>query len=221
MAKTLLNSVNETLKRVSVIAGDSGALSTLTDSARQVSIDVAVQVINEAIGELYSVCEIPQPNELKESTVTLATGTRAYTLASDLLLLRWPFIDRTNNQYLTEFPGGYEKLLLLDPEQDDTGLPHFATIRPTDGKLVVDRAPDAADNGKIYYYQYDKTLRMTLAADTVPFSDDVFDAMVPVWAQIWKRDRRQEYDGAMVRANMGRAARLLTKSQPRTHYSPR
>ncbi|KKL73134.1 hypothetical protein LCGC14_2077920, partial [marine sediment metagenome] len=39
MAKTFLVAVNDTLRRVGVIAGDASALTTFTDSKRQRSID--------------------------------------------------------------------------------------------------------------------------------------------------------------------------------------
>ncbi len=162
-----------------------------------------------------------QPNQQGESTVTLVLGTRAYTLASDLLRIRWPMIDKTNTQWLKEYPGGYNAELVGDPEQDDTGLPHWGAIRPTDGKLYLDRAPAAEDVGKVYTYQYDKSLRITTAAATVPFNDDVFDAMVPAWVQLFKRERRNEFDEALYQLSVGRASRLLTQRQMRTHYNPR
>lgn len=220
-AKTLLQACNEILRRTGVVAGDAGLLTTLTDSARQVSIDQAVQVVNEGIGELYSTAEIAHPNQQAESTVTLLLATRAYSLAAGLVRIRWPMIDKTNTQWLLEYPGGYNAELLGDPEQDDTGLPHYAAIRPTDGKLFLDRAPAAADVGKVYTYQYDKSLLMTLAADTVPFNDDVFGAMVPAWVQLFKRERRNEFDDKLFRMSIGRASRLLTQKQMRTHYNPR
>lgn len=221
MAKTLLDSVNEILKRTSIITGDAGALTTLTDSARQPSIDMAVQVINEAIEELYSISDVPLPNEQAEATLTLVTGTRAYALGAGFLQIRWPMIDKTNNQYIWDYPGGYNAILLEDPEQDSTGLPHWGTIRPTDGMLHLDRSPTAADNGKIYTYQYDKLLAITTAAATVPFGDAVFRAMVPAWVQLFKRERRNEFDDALYRFNLGRAARLMTQRQMRTDYQPR
>jgi hypothetical protein len=221
MAKTLLNAVNETLKRVNEIAGDAGLLTTLTDSARQHPVDIAVQVVNEGVIDLYSVSQIAQPNEQAESTVTLVTSTRAYALASDLVALRWPFIDKTNNQYLTQYPGGYNAMLVGDSEQDDTGLPHFAAIRPTDGYLHLDRAPTSVENGRIYTYQYDKSLIMSAAASTVPFTDEVFTMMVPVWTQLWKREMRNEFDDGLYMKNLGVASKLLTRVQPITSYSPR
>lgn len=221
MAKTLLNAVNEILKRTSIIAGDSGALTTLTDSARQVPIDQCVQVINEANDELYSTSEMAMPNGQGEGTLTLVTATRAYTAATDLVKLRFPFIDKTNNQYLGEYPGGYNSILEGDPEQDDTGLPQYVCVRPTDGKLYLDRAPTSVENGRIYTYQYDKDLILDEAADTVPFRDAVFRAMVPVWVQLFKRENRNDFDEALYRLNIGRASRLLTQRQARTSYSPR
>lgn len=221
MAKTLLNGLNELFKRVSLIAGDAGALTSLTDSARQTAIDQGVQVINEANDELFTVSEIPMPNEQGESTVTLVTGTRAYTLATDLVQLRWPMVDKTNSQLLQEYPGGYNAMLLADLEQDDTGLPQYGAVRPTDSKLHLDRAPSSAENGRIYTYQYDKDLVLDEAADTFPFRDAVFRAMIPVYVQLFKRENRNEFDEALYRINLGRASRMLTQRLPRDSYSCR
>jgi hypothetical protein len=221
MAKTLLNGLNEIFKRVSLIAGDAGALTSLTDSARQTAIDQGVQVINEANDELFTVSEIPMPNEQAESTLVLVTGTRAYTLATDLVQLRWPMIDKTNSQLLQEYPGGYNAMLLGDMEQDDAGLPQYGVVRPTDSKLHLDRAPSSAENGRIYTYQYDKDLVLDEAADNFPFRDAVFRAMVPVYVQLFKRENRNEFDEALYRVNLGRASRVLTQRQPRESYSPR
>jgi hypothetical protein len=221
MAKTLLNAVNEILRRVGMVQGDDALLTSLAVSARQRSIDIAVQVVNEGIDELYSTTNQPQPNAQASSTVTLVSSQRAYTLATDLVRLRWPMIDTTNTQFLYEYPGGYDDLLLLDPEQDDTGLPFYAAIRPTDGKLHLDRTPTSAEDGRIYTYQYDKDVSLTNAEDTVPFGNAVFRAMVPAWVQLWKREQNNEFDGDLFKANIGRASRLMTQAQPRDDYWPR
>ena len=54
MAYTLLDAVNLSLKRVRVIQGDAGVLTTLTDSARQADIDIMIQAWNEIISDLYN-----------------------------------------------------------------------------------------------------------------------------------------------------------------------
>lgn len=219
--KTLLDAVNEILRRVQYIAGDAGVLTSLTDSARQSAIDIAKQIINEGISEVYTTSQVPLPTEQAESTVTLVTNTRAYALATDLEQLRFPLIDKTHTQFIYEFPGGYNEMLRRDPEQDDTGLPHLAAIRPTDGKLHMDRAPTSVDNGNVYTYQYDKNLGLTLATDNVPFGDPVFFAMVPVWAQLWKRAKRKDFDQGLFASDVGKACRLLTNKQVRESWSPR
>lgn len=217
MAKTLLNGVNEVLKRTGILSGTTGELTTLTDSSKQNYIDVAVQVLNEVVEELYETAGVPLPNEQAAATITLVTGTKSYALASDMVQLRWPFIDKTNNQYLTPFPGGYNELLVHDPEQDDTGLPHWGAISPVDGKLELDRAPTATENGRIYTYQYDKDLSMSAAADAFPCTDIVFRSIVPAAAQLFNRDRQRDFDSGVFRTSIGRAARYLTQSQrPRT-----
>lgn len=221
MPKTLLNAVNEILKRVKVIAGDSGELTTLTDSSRQPAIDQAVQSVNEGIDELYtSVCK-PKPLSQAESTITLVTSTRSYALATNMVELVWPLIDKTNNQYIFEYPGGYNQILQDDPEQDDDGLPHYAAISPINGELYMDVIPTSAENGNVYTYQYKKDLELSVLTDTVPFDNTTFRAMVPVWAELWKRDVRDDFDNGMYRASMGRAARTLSKVPARTSYSPR
>lgn len=219
--KTLLDAVNQILLRVNVIAGNAGVLTSLTDSARQHDIDVSVQVINEGIDELYSASGKTLPGEGAESTLTLATGTREYTLASDVVVLHFPMIDRTNTQYLFQWESSYDDFLLLDPQQLYTGLPRWGMISPITNKLRVDRAPDAGSNGKIYTYEYDKNLAMATATDLVPFDDITFRAMVPTWVQLYKREMRNEFDAALYQTNIGRASRTVTEVKARTHYDPR
>lgn len=218
---TLLDCVNEVFKRVNNIQGDAAALTTLTDSARQHPIDITIQVVNEGIDELYSSSKVEKPLGQAEGTITLATNSRSYPLASDLVRLIFPLIDKVNTQFILQMPGGYEAILLLDPEQNDTGLPYYADISPVTGQLYMDRAASSDNNGKVYTYQYEKELNMTLATDTVPFNNAVFRAMVPAWVQLYKREMRNEFDQALYQMGIGRAARLLTEVEPRGSYSPR
>lgn len=221
MAKTLLNSVNQILKRVGNVQGDADALVTLTSGARQRSIDVAIQVINEGIDELYSSCNMAQPKELGSSTITLVTNDRDYTVATDLVQIRWPLIDKTNDQYIWPYPGGYEQMLLDDPGQEWTGLPHYGVISPEDGTLYLDRLPTSAENGNIYTYKYDKELELSAASDTVPFGNAVWRAMVPAWVQLYRRDIQYEFDANLFTLSIGRAARLLSQNQMRSSYARR
>ena len=220
--KTLLDAVNEILRKKGLIAGDASLLGSLTDSARQASIDLAIQVVNEGIDEVYSTASISLPNQMASSTLTLITNTRDYVLPTDLVRLRYPLIDRSNTQFIMEYANGYEGILLVDPQQIFTGLPHFGAIRQTDGHLFVDRIPTVNENGRVYNFVYDKDTVLTAAADTVPFNNAVFRAMVPAWAQMWEREKRtQAFDAPTFKASIGRAARLLTQKPAREGYNPR
>lgn len=219
MAKSLLNCVNEVLKKVKVIAGDAGELTSLTDSGRQIYIDNAVQAWNEATDQLYSVSNKPLPKEIGEATITLNNNDRDYSLKTDLVQLRWPFIDETNGRIIQEYPGGYVSLVSsqLIPS-NHTGMPYYAAIRPTDGKLYLDAIPTASEVGLVYKYRYDKDLSLSSAASTVPFNDATFRAMVPAVAELWKRGQNQSFDAEIYNMSIGRASRLMTNVQQRSSY---
>lgn len=226
MAKTLLNAVNEIMKSVNVIAGDAAAFTTLTDTAQQHNIDLAVQIINEEIEELYSSSDKELPGEGKEGTITLATATREYSLPSDFIEFVLSnsevlAIDKTNTQYLWLWRNSYEDFLFLDPQQVYTGLPLWAMISPITGSLRVERAPTSVENGKVYTFQYIKNLALSAASDTVPFNDSVFRSMVPAWAEKWKSRARNEFSVDLYRQGQGRAARALPELPARRSYSPR
>lgn len=221
MSKTLLDAVNEVFKRVNVIQGDAAALTALTDSARQHPIDITVQVVNEGIDELYSQSHVELPNEQAEATITLVAGSRSYALNSNLTKLIFPLIDKTNTNFIWKYPGDYEGMLLLDPEQDDTGLPWWGIISPVNGQLFMNVTPTSIEAGRVYTYQYEKDLSLSSATDTMPFDNAVFRAMVPAWVQLYKREMRNEFDQSLYKMAMGRAARYLTEIDPRRTYSPR
>ena len=221
MAKTLIDGVNEILKRVNVNAGDAAALTTLVDSSRQHPIDISVQIINEGIDELYSKSHVSLPKSQGESTITLIAAQRSYDLATDLVELLYPLRDKTNTQYLYEYAGGYNMLLDLDPEQNDTGLPTWGVISPVDGKLFLDRAPTANEAGRVYTYQYEKDLALSASSDAMPFSNACFRAMVPAWVQLYKREMKNEFDKPLYETSIGRASRLVTELRQRDSYCPR
>lgn len=212
MAKTLLDGVNEALKRVKIVRGDTGALTSLTDPAVQTHIDLMIQMWNESLDDLYG--DTIKPKELAESTLTLATGDRDYALQTDLVELKFPLIDETNGNYIFEWEAGYMNLVTVQNIPDSwEGLPYYAVIRPTDGELYMDRIPTAQENGRIYKYRYDKDLVLAAAADTMPFTDAVFRAMVPVVAQKFSRERKRAFNEDEFRSSLGRAAALLATTE--------
>ena len=220
MAKTLLNAVNEVLKKTDVLDSD-GLLDSLTDSARQMFIDTAVQVVNEFMDELYS-GDISKPKQMRESTITLETGIQSYGLHSSLIMLRQEYhlVDETNNHIISiQGEDGYYKIVIGDIEQDDTGLPHFCAISPINGQLVMDRTPTANEDGRVYTYRYDRDLELDDADDCFPFNNAVFRAMVPGAAELWKFYERGEFNETIWNRSMARAKRFLRQLPKRGSWT--
>lgn len=215
---TLLQGVNDVMKRSALIQGDSGELATLSDSPRQVYIDKIVQTWNEVVEELYSVSDVPMPSELGEATITLVAGDRDYAL-NEFTTIHWPLVNESNGQYIYEFRGGYTAMWQSQPIPSDyTGLPRYGCIRETDGQLYFDRIPTSSEAGLVYKYRYDKDVSLSLAADTFPFKDAVYRALIPVVAGIFRSENRKEAISGAFASNIGRAARILSNVPVRTHY---
>lgn len=221
MARTLLNGVNEVLKQLGYIKGNSGELVSLTDAQRQTSIDQVIQAWNRLLIELYDASDVALPNELAESTITLVTDDRDYTLASDLIQIRWPLVDQTSGQKLYEYNGGYQQIFKDQSQPANyTGQASFAAIRGTDGLLYLDRIPTSSENGDVYTYQYDKDITMSLAADTYPFADAVFEVLISACTELVSRYKKRSYDAGEYNKSIGLAVGMMTKNQQRSSWTP-
>lgn len=223
MSKTLLNGVNAVLKRHRLIHGAAGDLSSITDSALQVAIDLSVDAWNEVLIKLYREMKRPLPDGTSTGTLTLATDDDDYdlsSLASDFVRLRWPLSDSTNNQFINQYPGGWEALFHEKQVTGQTGLPTLGAIRPTDGQLLLNFTPTANENGRQYKFVYDKTLIMTDASDTFPFRDEVYQVLILPVTEAVRRDLRNAFDKSLYDENVALAASLLTQETPADSYMP-
>ena len=102
MAKTLLNAVNEVLNNTRHISGTDGALTSLTDSARQVWIDGAVTSLRDTVQELYSQTRTPLPKIMRTQPIALVEDKRSYALDNDVIKLQWPLRDEDNGEIILE-----------------------------------------------------------------------------------------------------------------------
>lgn len=215
---TLLTAVNAVLNKVHITSG-SGALSSLTDSGRQIYIDEAVRLWNEAIDTLYDMTGSSRVQEAGETTVTLVTDTREYSLPSGLVQVRWPLVEAANGYVIYAYPGGYEQMRIDQRQPDDwAGLPLYACINPVTNKLRVDRAPTLDENGLEFTLLYDKDNSMTAASDTLPVPDAVYRALIPVVATRWEGAKRNNYDEGEWRRQLSRAASFMARDVRRTHW---
>ena len=219
MAYTLLDAINLSLKRVRVIQGDVGELTTLVDSARQADIDIMVQAWNEIISDLYNTA--PQlPTDTKEGTITLVAGTREYTPASDMDIISANImLDLTNGQYLYPYPNGYSQMFVDQTQPANyTGLPIYWTINPTNAKFRLDRSPTANEAGRVYTYLYRKRLYMSLATATFPFVDSVVNDLVQGVKEIWNRESKEKFDPSAYQTSIARAAVAISQVEARVKY---
>lgn len=225
--KTLLNGVNDVLKKLGAIKGNSGELASLSDSQRQVLIDVCVQAWNATVIDLYASSDKTLPNESKTSTVVLVAGDRDYALPSDLSVLTWPIKNLTNGYEIDEYPGGWEALKndQLQPN-NYTGRPIYGVIRPTDGQLYLDRIPTSADAGITYTVYYDKALAVSTASATFPFSDDVYYTLLSAVAEAVKMDTDEQSDARYMVSRkkykdaIGVASGLVSFLRPMKYWGP-
>lgn len=213
--KTLLNGVNDLLKKTESIDSD-GALASLTDSSRQVWIDNAIQSLNETVDRLYLLPSSPQlPNQLAEATITLVTADQDYALNAAVvrLLPEFGFVDETNNHIIAidASHDAYRKLILSDLDQDDTGLPSVAAIRPTDGEIWFDRAPTANENGRVYRYRYERDFELTAAADVFPFTDMVYRSVILAATELYMKINHREFNAGFYNAALAQAAARLSQ----------
>lgn len=226
MAILFLQAINATLKRTRVIQGDAGELTTFTDSGRQVQIDLAIQVWQEAIQELFGLGLLP--NEAATATIDLVTAQREYSMPSDFERIAGKsheervFRGATTNLILTEYPGGYARMLRDQPNATDfAGDPQHWAISPVDGtKIRFDREFTADQNGDRYNILYEKRIALTatMATETLPVSDTVADALVPVVAEGWNAIHKDKFNSGLFRTSIARAARMVTRNQPRVRY---
>jgi len=227
--KTLLNGVNEVLKRYGAIKSNSGELGSLTDSQRQVLIDLAVMSWNEVVIELYNYCSMAHPNELGISSITLATNDRDYALPSNLVKMRWPLKNETTGDLIHEYKGGYVRMFMDQLQPNNySGKPNYGCIRPSDGQLYLDMKPTSAENGAVYALIYDKALSVSVAADTFPFHDDVFNVLIGAVSEKMKEgtdeqsDARYAVSSSKYKKILSTAASLITMAQPQdSYYEPR
>jgi hypothetical protein len=207
LAYTLLNAVNLTLKRVRIIQGDVGDLTSLTDTGHQADIDIMVQAWNEAITDLYDAgAQLPQ--DVSEGTFTLVAAQREYDVPATFdVMMSNTMVDQTNGQYLYPYPGGFSKMFTDQTQPANyTGLPIYWCLNPTTGKIRIDRGPDTGDAGRIYTFIYRKRLYMSAAADTFPFNDTIVNDLVQAVKEVWNRESKEKFDAAAYQKSMARAA---------------
>ena len=243
MAVLYLQFINAVAKRTRVIQGDAGELATstvtstatglvatgaFTDSGRQTEIDLMLQVSNEAFHEVFGLGLFP--NEAASATIALVDGQREYEMPSDFERFAGRnyhdrvFRGATTGLLISEYRGGYARMLRDQPIATDyTGLPDHWALSPVNGSVRFDREPTSEEDGWTYNVLYEKRLSYTstMATESLPFSDTVADALVPVVAEGWNAAFKNEFNTGLFQTSIARAVDHLTRSQRKARYGKR
>jgi len=238
-----IDALNSVLKRNGIIQGATGDITTLTatagssNTAHAREISTAIDVLNEGIHHVYDLGLFPM--ETSTATIVGVSGTREYSKPSDYVRMAGTrpatrvFRGATNNFTLSEYPGGYEQMLVDQLTATDyTGTPRYFAENTTSGDWRFDTENDDTQTAtSTWRLLYEKSLRYTTtssttstatgAADNFPFSDEVVDAMVPVWAEFHQQAMKKEVDPGKFKNAVARAVRKLRQDQPMERYGKR
>lgn len=117
------------------------------------------------------------PYEKTSSTITLATGTRTYSLAADFVRFYGSnpsFYDSTDNSRIYELPGGEDVLRDTDYQYATTqgGPTYWYWDNTTTKKVAFYSVPDSTYNSRSLSYDYEKSVIVTASSDTLPFHNN-------------------------------------------------
>ena len=223
MAKTYLVAVNDTLRRVGVIAGDASELTTFTDTQRQREVDIVLQVWNEIVHELYDLGSLQ--GEVADGSITLVTDTDNYAVPTDFEQMagdtyKTRVMVKSDGGRLFEYPGGYRQMFIDQPDRADfTEASSYWAFNLTNNTFRLDKRPTSAENGDVFNFVFDKRINLSTISDTMPFSDTVTEALQSVVAEIFRIDMHGETrDPISSIAGFKRAASLITQKKRRRRY---
>lgn len=243
MPVTFLDCMNESLRRVGEIAGDSEALATstvtstatgltatdaFTDSRRQHKIDIMRQTWSEVSQQVYTMGLFF--SLASTATIILVAGQREYDLPSNFERMAGKdFKNRvirgvTNGMMLAEYNGGYSAMLADQAFATQyTGQPLSWALSPAAFKLRFDYEPVTDIAGNTYNYLYERRIGLTstMATETMPYSDSVADALVPVTAEVYNRALKHEFDRDFMIAGINQALAFLNQNQRKDRYGRR
>lgn len=228
--------VNDTLKRTGVIQGATTDLGTSTGGTAsevflarsdiQHPVDLILQMWREAAHVVYELA--PAQNLIATATITLVANQRDYDLPSDFERFAGQDAESrvmrgaTNNFILKEYSGGFLRMLADQPTASDwTGNPQAWAISPSALSIRIDREPSTS--GDTYYLPYEKRIDLTatMATATMPFSDTVAHALIPVVAEFYERTRKKDFDAGIFRTSLQRAVAMAQGTPPNNRYGKR
>ncbi len=172
-ALTFIDGVNRILRINKVIAGGDDDITTFSDTQHVADISLAKIAIQDEIAELVSETFLV-PFEKTSASITLVSGQRSYSLASDFITfygLKPSFYDATDNRRIYEYTGGEDLLRNVDYQYaTNTGTPvDWYWDRTTTKKVAFYNVPNATYDGRSLSYDYEGSVMVQNSTDALPF----------------------------------------------------
>lgn len=224
---TFLGAVNATLARVSVLQGVQGYLTSFTDSGKQIDIDVCKQCWNDVLQDMAA--ESPMIPGLTDSgSITLVASTKEYAPPTGtqwgkaIELVRW-ITYPSGRITLTEYPGGYEEMVVAQPDPTAfQGPPYQWCMSAITANIRFDFTPTSNEAGRVYTVFGIPRVFLSTTTDTFPLSDTVVDQLVPVVAMKWRKERQKgDFDREEYYQGIGDALRWANRIPPRQRWGVR
>jgi len=155
--------------------GDDDDITSFSETQHAAYISLAKIAIQDELSEIVSERLIPY--EKTSATITLASGTRTYSLAADFVRFfgsNPSFYDSTDNTRIYEFHGGEDKLRDFDYlYKTNTGAPNWWYWDNTTTKSVgFYSVPNATYDTRSLQYDYEKSVMVSDATDTLPLHNN-------------------------------------------------
>lgn len=232
MSLTFLDAVNRVLRIGGIIRGDTDPITTFADLQHGSTYNLAIIAIQSTLTDLTAYYNFPA--ERASSTVTLSTGTRLYSLASDFVQF-WEedqfFFDTAQNIHIFEYHGGERRLAQeMYTYKTDSGYPSWWYYSEGATKQVgFYRVPTSTENAKVLTYDYEKDVIPVLATDAMPFLRDIeaykfCDLAAVKFNALFTQTPREPSSNTEEDANYKTARatllRLMTPNKASSHYGP-
>ena len=169
---TFLDSVNRVLRIEGIIRGDDDNITSFSSSQHAASIESAQIAIQEEVAWLTDCATIPY--ERTSSTITLADGTRTYTMPSDFLrftkepYMYWTTSGNVDGDFIVERDEADVRALNPSYESDPGTPTFFYFTEGTTTQVGMYPVPDSGNASEVLKFWYDKTVMPSVATDTIP-----------------------------------------------------
>lgn len=170
-----LDCINRILRANAIIRGDTDTVSTFSDTQHNASLNIGILAVQDELVNLIADKLIPSERKTTGS-ITFTTNTRTYSLATDFVRFYGipHFYRAADNRQIYEYSGGLEMLQVAYYDYaTQYGDPIWFYWEPTSTKKVgFFQVPSSAENGDVWTYEYEGSVMVSAASDSMPFHND-------------------------------------------------